>query len=71
MPSSPWSTRGPPTGEGRAARDRYQVVLHLEATPDDAPALRVHQGPPLPDSVRRFLLCDTSVRTVSEIGGWR
>jgi len=56
-------------GKSRAHRERYLTLLHLEATPDGATAARIHMGPVLPDSLRRYLLCEATVRTVTEIGG--
>ncbi|CAN5509085.1 HNH endonuclease signature motif containing protein [soil metagenome] len=60
---------------GEAAQpgsDRFQVLLHLETAvndPDGPGILSCGNGPALPDSVRRLLLCDCSVTPVWERHG--
>ncbi|CAN5717453.1 HNH endonuclease signature motif containing protein [soil metagenome] len=52
--------------------DRFQVLLHLETAvsdPDGRGILTFGNGPALPDSVRRRLLCDCSVTPVWERHG--
>ena len=50
-------------GAGRRPGERYQVVFHLDPTQGDA---RLHLGPILPDTLRRYLLCDADVRAMFE-----
>ncbi|CAN5729274.1 HNH endonuclease signature motif containing protein [soil metagenome] len=52
--------------------DRFQVLLHLETAvndPDGPGILTFGNGPALPDSVRRRLLCDCTVTPVWERHG--
>ena len=53
------------TGAGRAQRDRTTVLVHLN-TGTDGPAAHLHGGPALPDTLRRYLSCDTRLRPVWE-----
>ena len=49
----------------RPHSDRHRVLFHLEADPDrHGHQLRLHQGPVLPDSLRRYLLCDATIAPV-------
>ncbi len=45
------------------------TLLHLEAGPDGEPQARVHLGPALPDSLRRYLTCDGHIKPIGEMGG--
>jgi len=62
-------------GRGRAQRDRYRVLVHVRADEQaDAAASggvqgHLHRGPALPDSLRRYLGCDTTARVVCEVKG--
>jgi len=62
-------------GRGRAQRDRYRVLVHVRADEQaDAAASggvqgHLHRGPALPDSLRRYLGCDTTARVVYEVKG--
>jgi hypothetical protein len=57
----------PAAAAGRPAGERYQILLHVDADrPEDT---RLHLGPALPASMRRFLSCDASVRAVVERAG--
>ena len=53
----------------RPHSDRHRVLLHLEADDDGTGRLTVHQGLVLPDSLRRYLLCDTTVTPVIRVHG--
>ena len=50
----------------RRPADRYQVLIHMDLTDDTA---RWHMGDVLPDTVRRYLLCDADLRAVIESDG--
>ena len=52
----------------RPHRDRHLVLLHVEAGEDEVNG-HLHLGSGLPHGLRRFLSCDTRVRTVLERGG--
>jgi hypothetical protein len=52
----------------RPHRDRHLVMLHLEVDGDETNG-HLHLGPGLPSGLRRFLSCDSRVRTVLEAGG--
>ncbi|MEJ7584048.1 MAG: DUF222 domain-containing protein [Acidimicrobiales bacterium] len=56
-------------GKGRSLAERYLTFLHLEAGADGVSHGRVHQGPALPDSIRRHLVCDGRIRPLFTIGG--
>ncbi len=56
----PATRRGEPRGE------RAQVIVHLDARSDGDGQARLHMGPQLPDSLRRYLCCDAKVRTAIE-----
>ncbi len=51
----------PSTRAGASPSERYVVNLHVRADEPGAPAA-VHLGPALPVSLRRYLLCDATVR---------
>jgi hypothetical protein len=53
----------------RAHRDRYMTLLHVEVGADGEPQARVHLGPRLPDSLRRYLTCDGHIKAIFEVGG--
>jgi hypothetical protein len=54
----------PAVASGRPAGERYQILLHVDADrPEDT---RLHLGPALPASVRRYLSCDATVRAIVE-----
>jgi hypothetical protein len=56
----------------RPHSDRHRVLLHLEADPGDVDGvaqLRLHMGSVLPDSMRRYLLCDATITPVIKING--
>jgi len=57
----------PASGGGRAASERYQVVVHVSA--GDDPAAHLHLGPALTSSARRRIACDASLRWVLEDEG--
>ena len=50
----------------RRPADRYQVWVHLDLADGEA---RWHKGAPLPETLRRYLLCDADVRAVIENDG--
>ncbi|MEY2588606.1 MAG: hypothetical protein QOJ67_590 [Acidimicrobiaceae bacterium] len=52
-------------GPGRPG-DRFQVIVHLDPTDQTA---RLHLGPMLPDSLRRYLACDADLRAMYEHNG--
>jgi hypothetical protein len=56
----------PATGRGEARGERAQVLIHLDGRSDGDGTARIHLGPQLPDSLRRFLCCDAKVRAVIE-----
>ncbi|MEY2434805.1 MAG: hypothetical protein QOC92_4530 [Acidimicrobiaceae bacterium] len=49
--------------EERRPADRFQVLLHINASDKTA---RLHLGPVVPDSMRRYLSCDADVRLLFE-----
>ena len=49
----------PDTRAGRPAGERYQVLIHVDATTH---AAHLHLGPALDATTRRLLTCDTTVR---------
>ncbi|MCU1350868.1 MAG: hypothetical protein JWM05_77, partial [Acidimicrobiales bacterium] len=54
------------------ARDRYRVLIHLEANatdPHGPPVAGLHLGAPLPDALRRLLTCDGTAKPVWERHG--
>jgi hypothetical protein len=53
---------------GRPPADRNQVILHLSLDGAGLEA-HLHRGPPLPDVLRRYMDCDTTVRAVLERDG--
>jgi len=53
-------------GSERRPADRYQVWMHLDASDGSA---RWHLGSLLPDTMRRYLLCDCDLRAVIESDG--
>ncbi|MFP5318085.1 MAG: DUF222 domain-containing protein [Acidimicrobiia bacterium] len=57
----------PASGGGRAASERYQVVVHVGAGED--PASHLHLGPALSASARRRITCDATLRWVLEHQG--
>jgi len=56
----------PATRRGEARGPRAQVIIHLNGRSDGEGHARIHLGPQLPDSLRRFLCCDAKVRAVIE-----
>jgi hypothetical protein len=57
-----------PGAATRPHRDRHLVLLHME-TQDAQANGHLHLGPGLSHGLRRFLSCDSRVRTVVEAGG--
>lgn len=57
----------PARGGGRAASERYQVVVHVGA--GDDPAAHLHLGPALSASARRRITCDATLRWALEEEG--
>jgi hypothetical protein len=57
-----------PTAASRPHRDRHLVMLHIEAAEGETNG-HLHLGPVLSQGLRRFLSCDSGVRTVLEAGG--
>jgi hypothetical protein len=55
----------PEVAASRARGPRSQVFVHVEA--DES--AHMHLGPALPDALRRYLLCDATVRAVIERDG--
>lgn len=53
-------------GRGLVRGERAQVIVHLDGRSDGHGQARIHLGPQLPDSLRRFLCCDAKVRAVIE-----
>ena len=51
---------------GRRPADRHQVWIHLDAAESRA---NTHLGDVLPDSLRRYLLCDVDIRAIIESDG--
>jgi hypothetical protein len=49
--------------------DRHRVLLHLDTDTDGTSRLQLHMGNVLPDSLRRYLLCDTTIVPVLNING--
>ena len=56
----------PATRRGDSRGERAQVLIHLDARSDGDGHARIHLGPQLPDSLRRYLCCDAKVRAVIE-----
>lgn len=56
----------PATRRGEARGPRAQVVVHLDARSDGDGQARIHLGPQLPASLRRYLCCDAKVRAAIE-----
>lgn len=56
----------PATRRGDARGERAQILVHLDAHSDGDGSARIHLGPQLPDSLRRYLCCDAKVRAVIE-----
>ena len=56
----------PATRRGEARGERAQVIIHLDGRSDGDGHARIHLGPQLPDSLRRYLCCDAKVRAVIE-----
>ncbi|HEX6595908.1 MAG TPA: DUF222 domain-containing protein, partial [Acidimicrobiales bacterium] len=52
---------------GRAASERYQVIVHVGA--GDDPAAHLHLGPALTSTARRRITCDANLRWVLEDEG--
>ncbi|CAN5828076.1 hypothetical protein BH24ACT3_BH24ACT3_00670 [soil metagenome] len=52
-----------PDARGREHRDRYTALIHIDADQPEHPT-RMHGGPLVDDALRRYLLCDTRIRTV-------
>ncbi len=59
------------TAGGAEVSSRPGVLLHLQAPVDGADHWRaeVHMGPALPDTLRRYLLCDADISTVWHTDG--
>jgi 5-methylcytosine-specific restriction endonuclease McrA len=57
----------PDARAGRPVGERYQAIVHIDG--DQAASASLHLGPLLPDSVRRYLTCDCTIRTVIEKHG--
>jgi len=49
--------------------DRHLVVIHVGADDTGEPTGHVHLGPALPDSLRRFMTCDTKARVQTDVDG--
>jgi hypothetical protein len=56
----------PNARRGQARGERAQVIIHLDGRSDGDGHARLHLGPQLPDSLRRFLTCDAKVRAAIE-----
>jgi hypothetical protein len=56
----------PASRRGEARGERAQIIVHLDARSDGDGSARMHLGPQLPDSLRRYLCCDAKVRAVIE-----
>ncbi len=56
----------PATRRGEARGERAQVIIHLDGRSDGHGHARIHLGPQLPDTLRRYLCCDAKVRTAIE-----
>ena len=56
----------PNSRRGEARGERAQVIVHLDGRSDGDGAARIHLGPQLPESLRRYLCCDAKVRAVIE-----
>lgn len=56
----------PASRRGEARGERAQVIIHLDGRSDGDGHARIHLGPQLPDSLRRYLCCDAKVRAVIE-----
>jgi len=56
----------PATRRGEARGERAQVIVHLDGRSDGDGHARLHLGPQLPDSLRRYLCCDAKVRAAIE-----
>ncbi len=57
---------------GGSVIDRFRAIVHLEADPidpDRPPVAGLHLGAPLPDALRRYLLCDGDLLPVWERKG--
>ncbi|QYG93944.1 DUF222 domain-containing protein [Iamia sp. SCSIO 61187] len=57
--------------EGAEVASRPGVLVHLQAPVGDGEAWRaeMHMGPTLPDTLRRYLLCDADISVVWETDG--
>lgn len=56
----------PASARGETRGERAQVILHLDGRSDGDGQARLHLGPQLPDSLRRYLCCDAKVRAAIE-----
>ncbi len=62
-----------PNAAGRHHRDRTMVLVHLDTRPGEdengQPCAHFHGGPAVPDTLRRYLSCDSRIRPVWETDG--
>jgi hypothetical protein len=56
----------PSSRRGEARGERAQVLIHLNGRSDGDGQARIHLGPQIPDTLRRYLCCDAKVRAVIE-----
>ena len=57
----------PASGGGRAASERYQVIVHVDA--NDGSSAHLHLGPAIGKAARRRITCDASLRWMLEKEG--
>lgn len=56
----------PAAHRSEARGEQSMVLVHLDGRSDGDGRARIHLGPQLPDSLRRYLTCDAKVRAVIE-----
>jgi hypothetical protein len=61
----------PAVARGAPRGSRFQIHVHVDARSDGDGGAHLHLGPALPDALRRYLICDATVRTVIESDGRR